>query len=407
MDNERILQILIKVPKEILIKCAEIILKKKESLIKPILVTKKQIKKEPIKMATGQTNVMLGHPYNPDKHASKVIGWWMSEKYDGVRAKWNGEEMESRTGLIYIIPDFLIEQLQSITDEEGNHMELDGELWGGIDTLAFMSGLARRHDNDSELWENVTYMVFDTPDNTLPFEERIKKIAAALKRAGSLANVKGVKHIKFDPEKIVKYPHKDEEVNMNIEDELIKVEEKGGEGLVLRKPKSSYEFRRSQNFLKVKSWSYKEAIVTGYSEGTGKYLGMVGALTVKSNEFGEEEDESEKTWVNFKVGSGLNDWQRYTGDVDGNWKSKEVQNKIDEARKKLIKPIDKENETYKTIVHTIKTAKGKERSDALHQLNTLFTQIPVIGDVITFRFKELTKDGNPSMPTFVGVRNYE
>jgi ATP-dependent DNA ligase len=305
--------------------------------------------------------------------------------------------MESRTGKIYTLPDFLTEQLKKITDEDGNPMELDGELWGGNDTFALMSGLARRYENNPDDWNQVTYMIFDTPDSDIPlFEDRVKKVADAIKRAGSIPNIKGVKHKKYDP------------VTMNIQDELTKVEENGGEGLVLRKPKSSYVFTRSQDMLKVKSWSYKEAIVIGYVEGTGKYTGMVGSLSVKSDDFGEDEDDNtEKKWVNFKVGSGLNDWQRYSGGIEGNWKTKEVQNKIDEARKQMVKKINRTSDTYKNLVDTIKTTIGKERSDALHQMNEIYTQMPLIGDVITFRFKELTKDGNPSMGTFVGVRDYE
>lgn len=439
MNDEYILSILSKVPKQALISCAESIFeknKKKESLVAKVKNTKqdlldrianpfervpKQVKKpirpEPKKMASGQTNVMLAHPYNPDKHSTKVVGWWMSEKYDGVRAKWNGEEMESRTGHIYTLPDFLTEQLQSITDEDGEPMLLDGELWGGLDTFAFMSGLARRYENNPELWEQVTYMVFDTPDTSLPFEDRVKKVAAALKRAGNPANIKGVKHTKFDPNKLVQYPWHEDEMPMNLENELKKVEEKGGEGLVLRKPKSSYEFKRSQNMLKVKSWSYKEAVVYGYEAGkegvSGKMLGLVGSLLVKSDEFGDEDDEdAERTWVNFKVGSGLNDWQRYSGAMQPElakvkkWNA-DLQKKLDLIRKKMKKPIDKDSEAYRNIVEIIKTATGKDRIDAMHQLNEMFTQMPVIGDVVTFRFKELTKDGNPSMPTFVGVRDYE
>jgi ATP-dependent DNA ligase len=217
---------------------------------------------------------------------------------------------------------------------------------------------------------------------------------------------------------MVKYPYYDEEVSMNIEDELKKVEEKGGEGLVLRKPKSAYEFKRSQGMLKVKSWSYKEAVVYGYEAGkegvSGKMLGMVGSLLVKSDEFGDEDadEDTERKWVNFKVGSGLNDWQRNTGAMKAElakfkkW-SVDQQKKVDVIRKKLKKPIDQSSESYQNIVETIKTATGKDRSDALHQLNEMYTQMPGISfnNIITFRYKELTKDGNPSMPTFVSVRS--
>ena len=161
MNEEHFLGILSKVPKDVLITCAENLLsekfKKKEPLVSKARNTKQEILAKIQKpynqpkvprtkptMSSGQTNVMLAHPYDPDKHAAKVVGWWMSTKYDGVRAKWNGEEMESRTGLVYTLPDFLTEQLKSITDEDGEPMQLDGELWAGNDTFAFMSGMARR-----------------------------------------------------------------------------------------------------------------------------------------------------------------------------------------------------------------------------------------------------------------------
>lgn len=339
------------------------------------------------------TNVMLAHPYDSDKHATKVIGWWMSIKYDGVRGKWNGKEMETRTGHIYTLPDFLTKQLESIKDEDGNPMELDGELWAGNDTFAFMSGMARRHENDDELWENITYMVFDTPDITMPFEDRVRKVYAALKRTKNLVNIKAVEYIRIKK-------------GTSVEDELAKIEDYGGEGLVLRKPDSLYVFKRSQDMLKVKSWSYKEAMAIGYEEGSGKYSGMVGSLKVKSDEFGTE-SKTDSEWVVFKVGSGLNDWQRYSGSVEGNWKTKEIQNKIDNARKKCVIEIDKDSDEYNNILHTIKTSTGKKRIDAIHELNYMFMEMPGISfnNIITFRFKELTKDGNPSMPTFVSVRS--
>jgi DNA ligase-1 len=338
---------------------------------------------------------MLAHCYNPDKHEKTVDGWWMSIKYDGVRAIWDGKEMKSRTGKTYTIPTFLSDQLSNVLDDEGNPMKLDGELWAGNDTFAFMSGLARKHDNDEKLWQQVNYMIFDTPDTDMKFEDRIRKVQTAIKKA-KLKNAKGVKY------------HRINLAETNVMRELVIVEKDGGEGLILRKPGSLYTFARSHDMLKVKSWSYNEAIVVGYVEGTGKYTGMVGSLAVKSNKFEEEIDANEDPkWVSFKVGSGLNDWQRHCGVENTNWKSKEIQMSIDNERKKLVKDYTDDKDIYDEIVDNIKNKTGKLMFDSLHELNTLFPQMPLIGDTITFRYKELTKDGNPSMPTFVGVRNYE
>ena len=48
-------------------------------------------------------------------------GWWLSEKYDGLRAFWNGSKMFSRTGREIKLPDFFRIRLPPLP--------LDGELW--------------------------------------------------------------------------------------------------------------------------------------------------------------------------------------------------------------------------------------------------------------------------------------
>lgn len=48
-------------------------------------------------------------------------GWWMSEKYDGIRLYWNGEEFFSRQGKQIKVPDFIKNNLPKEA--------LDGELW--------------------------------------------------------------------------------------------------------------------------------------------------------------------------------------------------------------------------------------------------------------------------------------
>ena len=63
--------------------------------------------------------------------------------------------------------------------------------------------------------------------------------------------------------------------------ELLKeVEGEGGEGLMLRRPGSLYEGKRSGTLLKVKSFFDAEAEVVGYEAGKGKHKGATGALKV-------------------------------------------------------------------------------------------------------------------------------
>lgn len=51
-----------------------------------------------------------------------VGGWWMTEKYDGIRATWDGKNLISRTGVPIPAP-------QWFTDQLPKDLQLDGELW--------------------------------------------------------------------------------------------------------------------------------------------------------------------------------------------------------------------------------------------------------------------------------------
>lgn len=70
------------------------------------------------------------------------------------------------------------------------------------------------------------------------------------------------------------------------------------EGLMYRNADASYEFKRSQNILKIKKWYDIELPVVDFQEGLGKHKGRLGALL-----------------VNYRnnivsVGSGFNDQER-------------------------------------------------------------------------------------------------
>ena len=48
-------------------------------------------------------------------------GWYMTEKYDGMRLFWNGTEFFSRHGRKVPVPESISSQLPNVA--------LDGELW--------------------------------------------------------------------------------------------------------------------------------------------------------------------------------------------------------------------------------------------------------------------------------------
>lgn len=66
-----------------------------------------------------------------------------------------------------------------------------------------------------------------------------------------------------------------------VDEQLEKVTDAGGEGLMLRHPASQWQPIRTYFLLKIKKLLDAEALVVGYRAGQGKFHGMLGSLTVR------------------------------------------------------------------------------------------------------------------------------
>ena len=106
--------------------------------------------------------VLLAHVWNEEHDPT---GWWMSEKLDGVRAYWDGQQFLSRRNNILHAPDG--------SPRDCRDTPLDGELWIGRKQFDRVSGIVRRQDKP-DIWKEVKYLVFDAPEATGPFEERLR-----------------------------------------------------------------------------------------------------------------------------------------------------------------------------------------------------------------------------------------
>jgi DNA ligase-1 len=199
-------------------------------------------------------------------------GWWISEKMDGVRAVWTGRDFRTRNDNVLFAPDWFKAGMPS--------ERLDGELWLGRDMFEETMSIVRRHEA-GDRWKNITYRVFDAQDLIVNFEGR----QAHLRSLSLPAHVQVLQQTKCTGK-------------AHLDQELAKVMAVKGEGLMLRKPNSRYEFSRSSTLLKVKPFYDMEVIVTNYTAGKGKYKGVVGALVC---------DLDGKS---FKVGGGLTDKER-------------------------------------------------------------------------------------------------
>ncbi|MCK9567507.1 DNA ligase [Candidatus Pacearchaeota archaeon] len=198
-------------------------------------------------------------------------GWWVSIKLDGHRAHWDGKHFRSRGtdgnfGRVIEAPEWFIKGLP--------YEVLDGELYAGRGEIGKVtSAVSGKRELD---WKALTYSVYDAPDYLQGFELRIAYAKMILNRAVNA--------------KVIDFWVCESKEQLLVQ--LDKIVAEGGEGLMLRKPNSRYEKKRSNTLLKVKKRFDAEAVVTGHIEGTRP--GLCGALQVMN-----------KAGLQFKVASGM------------------------------------------------------------------------------------------------------
>jgi DNA ligase-1 len=96
------------------------------------------------------------------------MGYLISEKYDGVRALWDGRLLRFRSGLAIAAPAAFVERLPAVP--------LDGQLWLARGRFEVLSGLVRRQSPDAAAWRQLRYMVFELPGASGSFASRAQRI---------------------------------------------------------------------------------------------------------------------------------------------------------------------------------------------------------------------------------------
>ena len=102
---------------------------------------------------------------------SDPTGMFMSEKYDGMRCLWTGSALVSRNNNPVHAPAELIRQLPQ-------HTALDGELFLGRSRFQETMRIVRRTSATAKDWSDIKYMIFDAPNVSGPFSDRIGQPAA-------------------------------------------------------------------------------------------------------------------------------------------------------------------------------------------------------------------------------------
>ena len=223
---------------------------------------------------------MKGMPVpRSDQNCIPPIGWYLSEKYDGYRARWMGESDKvflSRAQKEFSgAPDWY-----KLAMPEEN---LDGELWVGRENFQLM-GVVRKKAPDPKEWIPVKYLVYDVPDVDKPFSERLVILRRIVRETQERWNeVKKTlpKELQVEcPLKIASQTIIQSEEHM--EGIYKKMVDGGGEGIMIKDPGSLYEDKRSNYMLKVKPSFDEEAIIIDYKLGKGKYTGILGGFICRS-----------------------------------------------------------------------------------------------------------------------------
>ena len=227
--------------------------------------------------------LMLAKVYHP---GVDLADYWVSEKYDGVRGYWDGQQLFTRGGEHVHAPAWFTAGWPSTP--------LDGELWAGRGRFAQASSTVRQQVPDEAAWRGMRFMVFDMPAQGGPFTDRMEVLKAAVLQIHQLW--------------VVAVVQTRATTHAALQTQMHRTVKAGGEGLVLHRGASLYTATRNGDLLKVKPHEDAEAIVRGHQAGRGKYTGMLGALLVESVTSGN----AAAPGLHFKIGTGLSDAQRRT-----------------------------------------------------------------------------------------------
>ncbi len=203
--------------------------------------------------------------------------YWVSEKLDGVRAIWDGQQLRTRNGTVIVAPTWFVEHFPKHA--------LDGELWLGREQFDALSGAVRQQVPEDAVWRKIQYCVFELPAGSGTFSQRLSE----LQQHVAAANLPW----------LVTVPQFRLLNNAQLRQKLQQVVAQGGEGLMLHLADAPYVTGRSALLLKLKPFQDAEAQIIAYQAGKGKYAGQLGALVLKM-----------PSGLRFKIGSGLSDAQR-------------------------------------------------------------------------------------------------
>ncbi len=353
--------------------------------------------------------VMLAQTYRPGRE--RITNWFLSEKLDGQRAWWDGgitrgmstaqvpwaniekdkkqtiaTGLWSRLGKVIYAPAFWLDQLPPFC--------LDGELYIDRGMFQTTSSIVKRHEPDVTTWAMVKYHVIDSPPIEALFKDGLVKSPQVEKQitgAQQFVGMYGAKMMtlpstayislrlmyrflceQFKDNSIIRVVEQKEIPSTTqkavdfINQELERIIDLRGEGVVLRSPCALWTPERSWDMLKYKPFEDDEATVAGYVWGRetdkgSKLLGMMGAMVVR--------------------------WKEKTFEISG-FK--------DEERRMTFHPRPGTDETNASLA-----AREGELSPGQSISRDWYNDKFPIGSTVTFRYRELSDAGIPKEARFL------
>ncbi|MFP4049755.1 MAG: DNA ligase [Desulfovermiculus sp.] len=235
--------------------------------------------------ATGLADSLELQQYENYTGNEDISGWYMSEKLDGIRGHWDGENLLTRSGRTIHAPGWFTHDFPDF--------ELDGELWAGRGNFHVVQETVL-DTKPSSNWKRITYNIFEVPQAPGGFSARLQK-------AEDWFGDHNCAHVRVIPQTTC-CGHK------HLQRFLDTVEAQKGEGVIVKDPQRSYSGCTSAHVLKVKSFAELEGIVIGINPGKGKYKDMMGSLTIDL-----------KNGETFKLGTGFTHEQRQNPPEIGSW----------------------------------------------------------------------------------------
>jgi DNA ligase-1 len=228
--------------------------------------------------------LLLATVYRP---GLPLADYWVSEKYDGVRGYWDGHALRTRGGETIAAPAWFTAGWPADTP-------MDGELWAGRGRFNQALSTTRQMRADDHAWRQITFMVFDLPQHSGTFDERIPAISAAVAALGQ-PWVQSVRQRRVP-------------TDAALQALLKSTVRAGGEGLMLHRGASRYQAGRSDDLIKVKTHEDTEARVVAHIPGKGRHAGRLGALLVEM-----------PSGQRFRLGAGFSDAERLDPPPVGSW----------------------------------------------------------------------------------------